>query len=68
MTAHHTVPSAGFNEIQIAKDDDFLSLVYRAESEADLIALIQQMGITDPEHQKAMLGLSKLALIVLRNL
>jgi len=68
MTAHFATTRAQKDAADLLRRDPFLRAIYRADSLADLTAIIQQFGITDPEHRAAMLGLAKLAWIVLRRL
>jgi hypothetical protein len=68
MTRRRTVKGVTKSDVEAAKNDPYLSLVYRAKSKADIVAMVDQMGITDPQHKAAMVGLATLAWIVLRRL
>lgn len=63
---HRTVKSVDSQDLRILKNDPFLQIVHRASSEADMTAMINQMGITDPQHRAAMLGLMKLTWVLIR--
>jgi hypothetical protein len=68
MSEHRTVKRVTPTDIQVAKNDPYLSLIHRAQSKSDVIAMVDQMGIADPKHHAAMVGLSVLAWIVLRRM
>jgi hypothetical protein len=68
MNRHRTVKPVTKDDVDVAKNDPYLSLIYRAKSKADVLTMVDQMNIVDPQHHAAMVGLSVLAWIVLRKL
>jgi len=53
---------------KILSNDPYLSNIYKADSLADLTAIVDLFGITDPQHKAAMLGICKLNLVLIRKL
>lgn len=68
MTTHYAAAPQPPDIVNILRRDLFLRSVYRANGLSDMQALVDSMGITDNEHRAAMLGLAKLAWLMLRRL
>jgi len=69
MTAFNSTTSVKPAKIkQILKTDPYISAIYQANNLADLDAIIDLFGITDPQHRAAMLGMAKLNWVLIRKL
>ena len=66
MSENRTVKRVTKSDLEIARNDPALSLIYRAKSKADLQTMVDSMGIVDSQHAAMMLGLLIAAWITLR--
>ena len=68
MTTHFAASKPQRDIGDLLRRDPFLRQIHRAKTVADLTAIIQGLGITDAQHRAAMLGLAKMAWLLLRQL